>query len=176
MNIISFHQDNVGKYCAESKKHRLEQAAGKVFLHPFDDLSLIAGHGTVGQEVVQAVPGVDLVLVCCGGGGLLAGTATAVKVVYFNNALVVRSGEKNESALAFISNNITPYLQIFDSLPTSYVRMSRRRGGPGAGWWGWSRSPPAPCSALCSPADPLGWQKLRQGSTLFMKGSQSRHY
>ena len=72
-----------------------------MFLHPFDDLSLIAGHGTVGREVVQAVPGVDLVLVCCGGGGLLAGTATAVKAVYSNIALVVRREERTSPYLDF---------------------------------------------------------------------------
>ena len=54
---------------------------GKVFLHPFDDTSLIAGHGSLGLEILEDVPHLDLVLVCCGGGGLLAGVAAAVKQV-----------------------------------------------------------------------------------------------
>ncbi|XP_071960598.1 L-threonine ammonia-lyase-like isoform X2 [Antedon mediterranea] len=53
---------------------------GMYFCHPFDDLHLIAGHGSVGLEVLEDVPNPDIVLVCCGGGGLLAGTAAAIKL------------------------------------------------------------------------------------------------
>ena len=50
------------------------------FLHPFDDLDLIAGYGSLGLEILDDLPEVDVVLVCCGGGGLLAGVATALKL------------------------------------------------------------------------------------------------
>lgn len=50
-----------------------------VFVHPFDDEHIIAGQGTVGLEIVEDFPDVDAVLVCVGGGGLIAGIATAVK-------------------------------------------------------------------------------------------------
>lgn len=55
-----------------------EREEGAVFLHPFDDRPLIAGYGSLGQEILQDVPDVDIVILCCGGGGLLAGTATAL--------------------------------------------------------------------------------------------------
>ena len=58
---------------------RRHEALGKVFLHPFDDLSLICGHASLGLEILEDVPHADLVLVCCGGGGLLAGVGAAVK-------------------------------------------------------------------------------------------------
>jgi len=56
------------------------QKSGKVFLHPFDDINLIAGHGSLGLEILNDVPDVDMVVVCCGGGGLLAGVASAIKL------------------------------------------------------------------------------------------------
>ena len=57
------------------------QEQGKVFLHPFDDISLIAGHASLGLEILEDVPHADLVVVCCGGGGLLAGVGAAVQQV-----------------------------------------------------------------------------------------------
>jgi threonine dehydratase len=50
-------------------------------VHPFDDLRTIAGQGTVGLELMEDLPEVDLVLVACGGGGLLSGVAAAVKAL-----------------------------------------------------------------------------------------------
>jgi threonine dehydratase len=49
-------------------------------VHPFDDLHIIAGQGTVGLEIIEDVPDVDIVVVGCGGGGLLSGVAAAVKL------------------------------------------------------------------------------------------------
>merc|ERR1712228_105607 len=57
------------------------QADGATFLHPFDCKHLIAGHATLGLELVEQVPDLDTVVVCCGGGGLLAGVAYADGVV-----------------------------------------------------------------------------------------------
>ncbi|MBA3575151.1 MAG: threonine ammonia-lyase [Nocardioidaceae bacterium] len=52
---------------------------GAVVIHPFDHPDIIAGQGTVGLELVEQVPDLASVVVPCGGGGLLAGVATAVK-------------------------------------------------------------------------------------------------
>jgi threonine dehydratase len=52
---------------------------GRTLVHPFDDPLVIAGQGTVGLEIVEDVPEVDLVVVPVGGGGLISGIATAVK-------------------------------------------------------------------------------------------------
>lgn len=57
----------------------VQQQRHLTFLHPFDDLHVIAGQGTLGLEVVEDVPDVDVVVVGCGGGGLLAGVAAAVR-------------------------------------------------------------------------------------------------
>lgn len=52
---------------------------GSVHVPPYDDLRIIAGQGTVGLELVEQLPGVDVVLVPVSGGGLISGIATAVK-------------------------------------------------------------------------------------------------
>jgi threonine dehydratase len=55
------------------------QASGLHFLHPFDDDDVIAGHASLGLEIVEDVPDVDLVVVPVGGGGLISGVALGVK-------------------------------------------------------------------------------------------------
>jgi len=57
------------------------QAQGLHFLHPFDDDDVIAGHASLGIEIVEDVPDVDLVVVPVGGGGLISGVALAVKAL-----------------------------------------------------------------------------------------------
>ena len=61
---------------------RLEEllaATGRALIHPFDAAATIAGQGTVGLEIVEDVPDVDVVVCPVGGGGLISGIATAVK-------------------------------------------------------------------------------------------------
>jgi threonine dehydratase len=55
------------------------QAQGLHFLHPFDDDDVIAGHGSLGLEIVEDLPDADLVVVPVGGGGLISGVALAMK-------------------------------------------------------------------------------------------------
>jgi threonine dehydratase len=52
---------------------------GRTLVHPYDDPLVMAGQGTVGLEIVEDLPDVDVVLVQVGGGGLVSGIATAVK-------------------------------------------------------------------------------------------------
>ncbi len=58
---------------------RLEAEDGLTMVHAFDDELVIAGQGTIGLEIVEQVPEVSVVVVPIGGGGLIAGIATAVK-------------------------------------------------------------------------------------------------
>lgn len=55
------------------------QEAGMAFIHPFDDLDIIAGQGTLGLELLDQVPDLARVVVPVGGGGLISGVATAIK-------------------------------------------------------------------------------------------------
>jgi threonine dehydratase len=64
---------------AYDRAREIEADRGLAFVHPYDDPDVVAGQGTIGLEILEAVPDVDTVLVCVGGGGLLAGIATAIK-------------------------------------------------------------------------------------------------
>jgi len=59
--------------------HRIEREQGKTFVHPYADPLIVAGQGTVGLEILDDVPDVDTVVVPVGGGGLIGGTALALK-------------------------------------------------------------------------------------------------
>ena len=56
-----------------------ERETGAVLIHPFNHRDIVAGQGTVGLEILEQCPDVRTVVVCTGGGGLLAGVALAVK-------------------------------------------------------------------------------------------------
>jgi threonine dehydratase len=58
---------------------QVQQERSLSFVHPFDDPVVIAGAGTVGLEIAEDEPDVDVVLVGCGGGGLLSGVAAAIR-------------------------------------------------------------------------------------------------
>jgi threonine dehydratase len=64
---------------AFERLHELIESTGRTLVHPFDDPLVIAGQGTVGLEILEDAPAVDVVLVPCGGGGLVSGIAAAVK-------------------------------------------------------------------------------------------------
>ncbi len=64
---------------AFEKAEELQRERGLCFVHPFEDEQIIAGQGTVGLEIIEDLPDVDLVVVPVGGGGLISGIATAVK-------------------------------------------------------------------------------------------------
>ncbi len=69
-----------GQTLAEALEHARELAqTGLTFIHPFDDLQIIAGQGTLGLEILTDLPEVDAVLVPVGGGGLAAGVGLAIK-------------------------------------------------------------------------------------------------
>lgn len=64
---------------AFDKAEELRRERGLVYVHPFDDPHIIAGQGSVGLEILEDLPDLDAVIVCVGGGGLIAGIATAIK-------------------------------------------------------------------------------------------------
>lgn len=60
---------------------RLTKQTRRTFIHPFDDPLVIAGQGTIGQEIIEQLPDVTHIFVPVGGGGLIAGIAHYVKAV-----------------------------------------------------------------------------------------------
>ena len=68
---------------AYTHARKLEQEQGLTFVHPFDDLDVIAGQGTVGMEILRQHPDtIDAVFLTVGGGGLIAGVGTYLKYLY----------------------------------------------------------------------------------------------
>jgi threonine dehydratase len=64
---------------ADEKARELVESEGLTYVHPFDDVDLISGQGTLGLEIYEDWPQVELVVVPIGGGGLISGVATALK-------------------------------------------------------------------------------------------------
>lgn len=67
---------------AFAKMLEIEAEEGKTLIHPFEDPMIIAGHGTVGLEVLEQLDNIDAVVVGVGGGALCSGIAIAVKEQY----------------------------------------------------------------------------------------------
>jgi threonine dehydratase len=66
---------------AYSEAKRLEKKHNYIFVHPFDDLDVIEGQGTIALEVLNDLKGIESILVPIGGGGLISGIALAAKAI-----------------------------------------------------------------------------------------------
>lgn len=74
---VRFHGSTVDEALVQARAFADE--TGAVLIHPFDHEHVVAGQGTLGLEIIEKIPDVKTVVVCTGGGGLLAGVAFAVK-------------------------------------------------------------------------------------------------
>jgi len=66
---------------AYARARELEEREGYVFVHPFDDVAVMAGAGTVALEMLEDAPELDMLVIPIGGGGLISGVATAAKAL-----------------------------------------------------------------------------------------------
>jgi threonine dehydratase len=64
---------------AAERAHEIEREEGRTYVHAFDDEMVMAGQGTIGLEIIEDLPELDTAVVPIGGGGLIAGIATAIK-------------------------------------------------------------------------------------------------
>ncbi len=98
-------------------------STGAVVIHPFDHADIVAGQGTVGLEILEQVPDARTILVCTGGGGLVAGMAVAVKALRPDVAVV---GVQAEGAAAY-----PPSLAV--GAPVALERMTTMADGIAVG-------------------------------------------
>ena len=68
--------------------HRIEREQGKTFVHPYADPLIVAGQGTIGLEILDDLPDVELAIVAVGGGGLITGIALALRAARPNVRVV----------------------------------------------------------------------------------------
>ena len=76
---VLLHGATFDEAAAFAREHGAKR--GLTFIHPFDDPLVIAGQGTIGLEILDAVPDLDCLVVPIGGGGLISGIGTAVKTL-----------------------------------------------------------------------------------------------
>jgi threonine dehydratase len=93
---VQFHGNSIDQ--ALDAAQEFARDTGAILIHPFDHVDVIAGQGTLGLEIMRKLPDVRTVVVCTGGGGLLAGVALAVKSI---NPSVRVVGVQAESAAAY---------------------------------------------------------------------------
>jgi len=98
----------------EETAERLLRETGGTMIHPYNDDRIIAGQGTAALELLEDLPGLDVVITPVGGGGLLAGTAIAAKSL--NPDIAVLAGEPHEADDAFRS------LQAGEIIPVGQTR------------------------------------------------------
>lgn len=76
---VILHGDVYDEACARA--YELADEKGYTFVHPFDDLDVATGQGTIAMEIIKELPLVDYILVPIGGGGLAAGISTLAKLL-----------------------------------------------------------------------------------------------
>jgi threonine dehydratase len=110
----------------------LVEQTGRTLVHPFDDPLVIAGQGTVGLEIAEDVPHVDTVVVPVGGGGLVAGIASALPEA---RVIGVEPVGSNALTLGLAANQPTPLSpqSVADGLNAPFagghpIRIARERG------------------------------------------------
>ena len=118
-----------GGKCGTTSVERIPRAIGLavendgVFIPPYDDSYIIAGQGTLGLEILEQVPNVDIIVVPVGGGGLLSGILAAVKQLNPNVKVIgVEPYTANDTYLSLQAGAITaipPTKTIADGLRTS---------------------------------------------------------
>ncbi len=76
---VVLHGDTLEE--ARAHAYALAEQQGLVFVHPYDDEAIVAGQGTVALEMLRAQPDIDTLVIAIGGGGLIAGMATAARAM-----------------------------------------------------------------------------------------------
>lgn len=107
----------------EKTAKKIIEETGAVFIHPYNHPGVIAGQGTCAKELLEEIPGLDIVIAPVGGGGLLSGTAISAK--HINPSIQVIGAEPelaDDAFRSFNSGKIEPVLRtdtIADGLRTS---------------------------------------------------------
>ncbi len=118
-----------GEIWDEANTAAQEYAArnGMAYLHPFADPAVIAGQGTLGLEILSQVPQLDTVLVAIGGGGLIAGVATAIHTLRPEVRIV---GVEPVGAPTLRESVAAGHLVTLDAINTQAGTLAPQRSAP----------------------------------------------
>lgn len=100
---------------AYQKALQLRDEEGYTFIHPFDDLDVIAGQGTIALELYEQIPDMDAIIVPVGGGGLISGIAYTVKSL---NPNVKVYGVQATGAPSMLNSILDEHIEQLDSVFT----------------------------------------------------------
>lgn len=100
---------------AYNKALQLRDEKGYTFIHPFDDVDVIAGQGTIALELAEQVPDMDAVIVPIGGGGLISGIAYTIKSL---NPSVKVYGVQASGAASMLNSIHDEQIEALDSVFT----------------------------------------------------------
>ena len=95
---------------------RLVAEEGLTVVHPFDDLAVMAGQGTMGLEILEQVPDVGTIVVPVGGGGMLSGIATAVKAAKPGARIIGVEAEASPGATRSLEAGAPAHVEMSDTL------------------------------------------------------------
>ena len=101
---------------AQARAKEIEREEDRTYVHAFDDWAVMAGQGTIGLEVIEDCPEVETVVVPIGGGGLIAGVATAIKGRYPDARIVGVQAEGASSAAASLAKGAIEVLEGVDTI------------------------------------------------------------
>jgi len=100
---------------AYQKAREIQEETGATFIHPFDDPMVIAGQGTIGLEILDDMPDVDIVIAPIGGGGLVSGLAIALKSIRPNIRVI---GVQAANAPSMYESFKSGKMNIVDCIPS----------------------------------------------------------
>lgn len=111
---------------AFNEAKRIEQEQGALFIHPFNDIDVICGQGTVALEIFEDLKDVDVILCPIGGGGLISGVTLAAKALNPNVKVI---GVQAEGANAMVKSFKAGEIIALDSVDTIADGIAVKRPG-----------------------------------------------
>jgi threonine dehydratase len=113
---VTVHLEGDTYEAAHQAAEAFARQTGATYIPAYDDVDVIAGQGTMGLEILSDLPDADLLLVPIGGGGMIAGIATAAKAIHPGCRVIGLQPEASPAALLSLRDGV-PY-DPYDHQPT----------------------------------------------------------
>lgn len=120
-------------YCINTEEERvgnlnkIVEKTGATFVHPYDDVRIIAGQGTAAKELIEEVESLDIVICPVGGGGLLSGTSISTKAISKAKVIAAEPKMADDAFRSLRDGKVYPSIKpqtICDGLLTSLSELT----------------------------------------------------